>query len=85
VSDISIIIISTGVLWSHICVINYLRYIGGITISYLKLTKLLNHYTLAQFERLAQLDPEATIEVNDGVAEQIIFEIEHKKRSTKWR
>jgi len=43
-----------------------------------KLTKILNHYTLNQLVRLSQLDPNAYIEVNNGVAEQILIEIEAK-------
>ena len=41
----------------------------------IKLSKLLNHMTLNQLQRLVQLDPNAMIEINDGVAEQILFEI----------
>ena len=51
---------------------------GHVNMVHIKLTKLLNHYTLLHFERLAQLDPEAIIEVNEGVAEQVLFEIQQK-------
>jgi hypothetical protein len=43
-----------------------------------KLTKLLNHLSINQLVRLSQLDPEAMIEVNNGVAEQVILEMKWK-------
>ena len=79
--DFSVIIDYSSILWNNIYVPYSMRYFWVFIIMVkVKLTRLLNHYTLAHFERLAQLDPEAIIEVNAGVAEQIIFEIENKVR-----
>lgn len=41
----------------------------------IKLSLLLNHMSLNQLQRIVQLDPNAIIEINDGVAEQVLFEI----------
>lgn len=44
----------------------------------IRLARLLNHLSVIQLVRFGQLDPTAIIEVNDGIAEQILFEMSAK-------
>ena len=51
---------------------------------YVKLSHLLNHYTLKQFIRFAELNPEAMVEVNDGCAESILLEVSEEKDGRRY-